>query len=238
MLFAALLCGAESQKWTQQRSEERTQALELQVKTSKDLNQPIDFTGTVLDQHTNPVAGASVKLEWSYMPLEKAYGTNLVSLADGSFSLRGVAGFSLNVEVSKDGYYSGPRSRGEYQFGKESPTGQSGPERLSGVFWLRKKGAGAELVTSRYGVKNDLAVQVPIDGKPIRVDLLNHRCADDGQIQLTNIKPPAAHWKSATEWSYGIAILDGGFIEESRSRAIPRPLNSLLSAESPIGRSG
>ena len=84
------------------------------------------------------------------------------------------------------------------------------------VFHLRRKGIGANLITSQYGVKNYLGVTGPLDGTPVRVDLLARKSGgQDGSLILSQTKPAYQDWKQATAWSFRMEIPDGGFVEEN-----------------------
>jgi len=179
------------------------------------LNQPIKFAGKVIDQDGNPVAEASVRLSWSQINRQASFSTNLLSDQDGMFNLGGVVGFSLNVNVSKEGYLGGRESSGTFRYGKEAPF-QPAPadEGITSTFRLYKKGAGTALITSQHGVTPYLGVTVPFDGTPVYVDLLTGKPGPAGQIELSQVKPDPDRWKEAKEWSFRMTIRDGGFIEQ------------------------
>src|SRR5262245_56403895 len=62
---------------------------------------PIEFYGKVVDEHTNPVASATVNFHWVETPTEDGNKTSATqSDAAGLFSLTGARGPSLTVSVS------------------------------------------------------------------------------------------------------------------------------------------
>jgi len=66
---------------------------------------PIEFYGKVVDQYGDPVIGASIMV----LPFDNAYGESktqikLTSDADGRFSIKGIKGAGMGVEVKKPGY--------------------------------------------------------------------------------------------------------------------------------------
>lgn len=68
---------------------------------------PIEFYGKVVDENTNPVSGANVSFIYNRFSYpEASFTTNTVSDSSGLFSLSGVKGSTLGVQVQKDGYYS------------------------------------------------------------------------------------------------------------------------------------
>jgi hypothetical protein len=70
---------------------------------------PIEFYGKVVDQHGTPVAGASVKI----LPFDNAFGNSdtqmlLESDSGGLFSVKGLKGLAMGVQVKKNGYMTLP----------------------------------------------------------------------------------------------------------------------------------
>lgn len=64
---------------------------------------PVEFYGKVLDQHDNPVAGAKIQI--SLNTIFEILNRDLFTGADGTFSLSGVSGKFLSVNVfGLDGY--------------------------------------------------------------------------------------------------------------------------------------
>ena len=171
---------------------------------------PIDFFGKVVDQDNRPVPGASIHFGWNETPEDEGQKTYTTETdAEGIFSLRSRRGASLIVTVSKDGYYAshGGRLALNYAFANEKPS--SDPLNPV-VFYLRKKGRGVALLTSQNGIRPDLAVRIPRDNTPVRVDLLQKASGITGQLEIRQMKPP---WKEASDWSFGMSIPDGGLVE-------------------------
>jgi len=92
---------------------------------------PIELYGKIVDQHGNPVAGATVKLS----PVDRPFGDQsnskmaLISDAAGEFSVKGKQGFAMGVSASKDGYMTlppldGPSSSAMLSYGGEGKTGK------------------------------------------------------------------------------------------------------------------
>ena len=143
---------------------------------------PIEFYGKVVDENSNAVAGAKVDFHWVEIPAEDGNRTtNTESDTEGLFSLHGQLGPYLSVSVSKDGYYASHHwQRGfNYSLGPDiiSPDPQNPV-----VFILRKKGQGAELITSDNGMQPDVYVRIPKDNTPVRVDLLQKKVSAAGRI--------------------------------------------------------
>lgn len=66
---------------------------------------PITFYGLVVDQNDNPIAGANVEMQANDKPWERGTPHHTTSNKRGEFSITGISGLSLYVNVSKDGYY-------------------------------------------------------------------------------------------------------------------------------------
>jgi hypothetical protein len=67
----------------------------------------IEFYGKAVDESNQPIEGAKIEFTWIHFfpPPQGAISTNAISDQQGQFSLSGVIGVSLNVRVSKDGFY-------------------------------------------------------------------------------------------------------------------------------------
>lgn len=111
-------------------------------------NTPITFFGQVVDQNGNAVADADVQVAAN----DKAFGGkpsqhSLRSDAAGKFSITGITGVTLAVEVSKPGYRTIPpadnrvTSNGVFNYGLSSNRGKHKPDPNSPVrFSLHKIG--------------------------------------------------------------------------------------------------
>ena len=175
-----------------------------------DWQKPIEFYGRVLDENTNPVAGAGIRFQWADMTENVAANTSTTeSDTEGLFSLHGKLGRSLEVYVGKEGYYAshGGYKGFLYSLGNDiySPDPQNPV-----IFLLHKKGQGVKLITSDNGTRSDLAIRVPKDGTPGRVDFPQNQIGATGQLEISQNKPP---WQGATNWSFSLSIPDGGLIE-------------------------
>jgi uncharacterized repeat protein (TIGR03803 family) len=209
---------------------------------------PINFYGKVVDENDQPVAGATAHFVWDVGATNNVprpftdtgkISADITTDSAGLFSLTNVMGTELDVSVSKAGYYSSRTNRGTQYFKYSKPNIDSfygigdyfKPDPNHPViYYLHKMGVGANaLVTSQYGVRDGLWVNVPRDGTPINVDLLNRK-AGNGPLEIMQKKPdfpvhggtieslsPSDYAKlmSATNWSFTMKISDGGFIEEN-----------------------
>lgn len=89
--------------WTEQRHKQVDEALE---KAQDRWRTPIEFYGQVVDENTNPVAGAGIHFVWTDLSPTGNSEKQTTSDTTGLFSLRNVTDLNLIVKVSKRGYYA------------------------------------------------------------------------------------------------------------------------------------
>jgi len=131
--------------------------LKQQTETVKELFMtPITFYGKVVDEKGNPIEGAKAVME----PVDNSSGgsSKFEKLSDpnGLFSITGTHGLSLQVTVSKSGYYNNlPSSWGT--FGYAMAMGDAKPPHPQSsdpaVFVLRKMGVTVPLIKWRKDVR-------------------------------------------------------------------------------------
>jgi len=172
---------------------------------------PIEFYGKVVDEKSNEVAGAKITFQWVETPTQDGTRTSATeSDAEGLFSLHDKRGPSLIVWVSKEGYYASHHGQWGFSYALGQDIHSPDPQNPV-IFNLRKKGQGVYLITSENGVRLKVDVRVPRDNSPVRVDLLQKQPSAAGQLEISQNKPP---WREATEWSFRMSILDGGFVAD------------------------
>jgi len=172
---------------------------------------PIEFYGKAVDENSNALAGAKVTFQWTEIPAEDGNrSTTTESDAEGLFSLQSQRGPSLEVWVAKEGYYAPHRGQWGFKYGPFGNPDFSPDPQNPVIFRLRKKGQGVELITSENGIRTSLAVRVPKDNTPVRVDFFQKKASASGQLEVSQDKPP---WREASEWSFRMSIQDGGLVE-------------------------
>lgn len=128
---------------------------------------PIEFYGKVVDENTNPVAGATVNFHWVETPTEDGNRTSATeSDAAGLFSLTGARGPSLTVSVSKEGYYTSRSGLPDFKYGFFAHQDYSPDASNPVIFKLRKKGTPAEALVA---VKRNY--RIPRDGTLVAIDV-------------------------------------------------------------------
>jgi len=173
---------------------------------------PIEFYGKVVDEKGNSVAGATANMSVADKPITDGAKYTKTTDGNGLFSLTGLQGGAVSVNVTKEGYYSTVQSRGMIRFGKfrsnsdpQIPTA-SNPT----VFVLRKMGEPVPLV------KIENFVKVLRNGTPTEISLETGRPAAGGQGDLKveawtddQIKDAQGHYN----WKCRISVPGGGLIE-------------------------
>jgi len=213
---------------------------EIERNWKSQLSAPINFFGKVLDENEQPVAATTVDFIWNDLPSEEetanftggsftpfAYmhssKSQTTSDTQGLFSLVDKKGKRLSVMVNRVGYYStGDARLQSFEYG-DRLAGIFTPDPANPViFHLRKKGPGVDLVTSQYGVSPSLDVEMPRDGTPVQVDVLERKTGQ-GALKISQTKPPYVNWKQATKWAFRMEIPGGGFVETTEEFPFEAP---------------
>src|ERR1700690_659595 len=195
---------------------------------SKQIPQPIEFYGKVVDENMQPVEGAGVSFIYNTYRPESSTNASTVSDINGLFSISGVNGITLSVSVGKQGYYA---LQSIQQFVYLTPPGSEPFHPDSNnpiVFNLRKRGNGVELITSQHGMQPDFVVSAPKDGTPILVDLLQQKIGDSGQIKIQSWLEVDSTTGRTKLWQLKLFISDGGFVEENDQFPFQAPENGYI----------
>jgi hypothetical protein len=200
---------------------------QMQADPSYQFKLPLRFYGMVLDEEENPIAEANVRFEWNMVNAAgKLQSGTLATTSDGAglFSLEGRNGNQLSVAVTKAGYYSVGHNPMSFEYGRPYAENFHAPDLNKPVtFHLHKRGRGTALVTSQSGIRPELDLAVPMDGATVRVDLLLRKAAENGPLEVSQIKPDYKVWQQAAEWSFRMTIPDGGFVEQHDKFAFEAP---------------
>lgn len=177
----------------------------------KALQAPISFYGKVVDQNGDPVPDARV----GYSALDKfmAPGTGYRGKSDenGLFSITGISGARLSVNVRKEGYYFiDGKSNASFAYGtgsdghfREPPTKDN-----PAVFVLHKMGETEPLVRVEKNAR------IPKDGTPVTVNLSNGRVAPDGNLRVEAwTDDQNLNEQRRYNWRCRITVPGGGLVE-------------------------
>lgn len=183
-----------------------------------------------MDEIGNPVFGAAVKFGTADRPWEKGSSYERTTDASGLFSITGVKGLSISIDVSKDSYYRTPRSRGQISYSQ--PSGNKEPLPTSDkpmVFELRKMGEVVPLieVTQR-------SIHVPKNGMPIEVDLATGKTMGSGRGGLmvecwtdNQNKNAQGHYN----WRCRLSVPGGGLVERKDRYLFEAPAEGYITSE-------
>lgn len=199
----------------QQPTSKRERKLEL-LSTAN--HQPIEFYGKVVDQFGNPLADVAVYASVIYNTGSKSGidKDETKTDAQGLFSLRGLRGRTLGIGLEKAGYEDvGDHGPFQYtQLVKEEE--RHVPDAKKPVLFTLWKLHGAEPMI--HGEKD---FKIAPNGEPVRVDLMTGKIVKEGGdlvISMHHMQVPHGTVYAHFDWSAEVAIVEGGFIEESRRR--------------------
>lgn len=181
--------------------------------------QVISIHGRVTDQSNNAIPDAHVQLTVHDKPGEK--GTDYVKTTDndGRFEIIGVTGASVNVELSKDGYYSGKESRRIIDAGEKSSV--DNPM----IFLLHKKGEGLPVVYLRsatVGLKEQGGVAY-LDFEHGRLTALE---GNETQMRIEIVSSQGRQRGRA--WKFKLSLLGGGLQKRNHEFAFNAPASGYV----------
>lgn len=142
---------------------------------------PIEFYGKVVDQDNQPIVDARVDLVWSVTG-----GTDsrmVKSGKDGRFSIIGIQGKGISVDVFKEGYHVGIEGKGGFEYAAffEDIFHVANPNNPV-VFQLLKKGDSEPMY--KWYPTADLTV----DGKATWLDIKTGRIAATGDVSFSVLR--------------------------------------------------
>lgn len=181
---------------------------------------PINFWGKVVDEEGNPVSGAIIKLGTANRPWQTGTQYERITDTAGLFEVSGVKGLSISVNVSKEGYYQTPRSRGQLSYAQ--PSGNKYPLPTSdkpAIFELRKMGETVPLIHV-----SERSVRLPKNGSPVEVNLETGLTTGSGDLKVqcwTNDQDKDAQGRY--DWKCVLTVSGGGLIERTDRFAFEAP---------------
>jgi hypothetical protein len=197
---------------------------------------PISFYGRVIDQHGDPVPQADVKLSAN----DKASGGRPSEYtrktdSDGHFSIGGISGITLAVEVSKPGYRgipqteSQPSSSGLFEYWV-SEAAIRGPHRSTPdaptTFVLFKPGPTEPLV--KVGAKN---FRIARDGSPLSISL-DQQGGHQIVLRCWNQELTRSPGRRQYDWRLEITVPNGGLIARKDAFEFEAPEGGYLPSDS------
>ena len=188
------------------------------------LNSKIVFYGQVLDQNNEPVPGAKIR----YSALDEAGFAKvwnegvpkktIFADKDGRFDIVGKGG-SLNVYVSREGYYKTNESGGGFTYGMPSGREPARDPDNPAIFRLHKKGETEPLYF--FDGPTPISSWLPVpSGRTVRVDLTTGKLYGTGSqnmvyISQRNNRQPKRipnEQRPHYDWKFTLKVPGGGFI--------------------------
>lgn len=187
---------------------------EVEKKILSVLNTSISFQGKVIDQNGSPVSNAAIG--FSLLNSFNSSGSNgeVVADEDGHFTITGVKGAVLGVNVKKQGYYqihNVSNQRFAYSVGPDGYTKLPPTAESPAIFVLHKKGLTEPLIhvsSKQY--------KLPPDGTPTDVNLEQGRTTSSGKGHITFeclVDDKNRNERGNYDWKFSISIPKGGLIE-------------------------
>ena len=191
------------------------------------LNSKIVFYGQVLDRNDEPVAGAVIR----YSALDEAgFGKvwnegvpkkTIFADQDGRFEIQGKGG-SLNVFVSREGYYKTKESGGGFTYGMPSGREPARDPENPAILRLHKKGQAEPLYFFDRLTPNIIRISVP-KGKEIYYDLTTGKrtvSPTSTSIEILRdywrpIRLPGQPKPEKYNWSFRVRVPGGGLRERN-----------------------
>jgi hypothetical protein len=171
----------------------------------------LNFYGKVVDENNQPVPAATVHLQWNtILTWGGTKEEQILSDGSGLFSLTAQHGKVLEVRVEKEGYYTVEGGQGALAFEFANPSSSVFSESDSNnpvIFHLRKKGAGANLVSK------SLELILDQNHSQDRVNLMLGFIKPDGLLLIQSDKPDYRTAKDPFSWKITFSLAEGGFIE-------------------------
>ena len=145
----------------------------------------IDFYGKVIDENTNPVAGATVSFHWVEAPTADGNrSATTVSDLGGLFELHDQVGLDLGVSVGKADYYASRRDNDTFNYGPLRGKSFS-PDPLNPIiFHLLKKGRPEPLMRLAGAMIGPRQYRLDAKGTPTDIFFYTGKRTSQGEGQF------------------------------------------------------
>lgn len=187
---------------------------------------PIVFFGKVVDQYQLPVAGAQVTYTVHHLsfagnsPIEGP-----VTDKNGGFEIR-TRGPSITVSVSHPEFYKGDAAERQVDYGRATTappySPQPTPENPT-LFVLVRKGKTENLIQVP-----SKEIRLPIDGRPVEISLGEHSSIVTMRLNSSSAALKPNEFRHFN-WSFALAVPNGGLIERLNSLDFQAPETGYLS---------
>lgn len=195
-------------------------------------NTPIAFYGRVIDQYGDSVPDADVKLSANDKPFggRPSHYTRKTDTG-GRFSIEGIAGITLGVEVSKPGYHAIPSVYGEvtssglFEYGLSSKGPYQSSKNIPTIFTLHKVGTIEPLV--KVGKKN---FRIARDGSSISI-AVDEQGAHQIILRCWNLELQRPANQRQYDWRLEITVPNGGLLRREDAFAFEAPQDGYVSSD-------
>lgn len=177
---------------------------------------PITFYGRILDQNDHVVTGADVKYYANDGTSKQAAASVLKSDSDGRFTIGGVTGISLAVQVAKEGYRVYPpadfKVTSSGMFAYAVGTQRHVPSAANPViFRLQKMGSAEALVAIP-----EKTFRLHRDGTPLEISL-DGRGGHQVILRCWNKDLQRRDGERQYDWRFEISVVEGGLTERANT---------------------
>ena len=200
-------------------------------------NTPIELYGKVVDQHGDPVVGATVMLlPFDNVGEESRSKMMLISDGDGKFSIKGLKGLAMGVQVTKDGYltmsdlgFENPASSRRIEYGLDGTGGKQFKDPSNPVvFTLTKIGPLEPLF-----YMEQTRWRLPVDGSARGISLDSKDGIGPHQIEFRftskmNQLPERTSIYTPFDWIFEARIPGGGFLKNDSDYNFEAPETGYL----------
>lgn len=197
------------------------QAFENRYKT------PIAFYGKVVDQNEKPIKDVTVELGTVDDSKDGYSKLQMLTDAEGQFSLSDAHGKTLTVKISKEGYYSSPTNIQNFEYFDSNSRNFHVPNQFDRViFHIQKKGHGAQLIH----IEKDIVV--PRDGAPVGIDLSSGAKSIPGDLRIQFRSDRATTENNRYDWEYILDVPGGTLLVVTNELEFAAPDTGYVASDS------
>jgi hypothetical protein len=180
---------------------------EMETRDSKfEWKMPIRFYGKVVDDSGRPVDAAQVQMRWTDMSLSGSSVKQVSTDRNGLFTLEGVQGKRLTIDVAKPGFASGIKAHGSFEYAAFFEPSYYQPDSDNPVvFELVRRAADEPLAFQHAEAK------LNYDSAPVFYDLdqgviSKQACVSGFKITTVRTASPPG---DPFDWSFTIEAING-----------------------------